>query len=77
METAKVVETESFKGKVKFFNNKKSYGFITGVDGKDYFVHYTGILMEGYKTLKENQEVSFSVLNTPKGAQAINVKNIS
>ncbi|MDD5668783.1 MAG: cold shock domain-containing protein [Candidatus Omnitrophica bacterium] len=65
------------KGKVKWFSNQKGYGFITREDGKDIFVHHTGITGEGYKTLKENQEVEFEVNQGPKGEQAINVKKLS
>lgn len=61
------------KGKVKWFNNKKGFGFITDESGKDIFVHYSGIVAEGYKTLKAEQEVSFDVQETDKGAQAVNV----
>lgn len=62
------------KGKVKFFNVKKGWGFIEGEDGKDYFVHYSDLQMEGFKKLKEGQEVSFSVKEGDKGLQAVEVK---
>lgn len=62
------------KGKVKFFNVKKGWGFIEGDDGKDYFVHYSDLQMEGFKKLKEGQEVSFSVKEGDKGLQAVEVK---
>jgi cold shock protein len=62
------------KGKCKWFNAKKGYGFITGEDNKDVFVHFSGIVMDGYKLLKENQAVEFEVVTTGKGSQAINVK---
>ncbi len=62
------------KGKVKWFNESKGYGFITGEDGKDVFVHYTGIESEGFKTLVEGQEVEFEVVAGNKGNQAVNVK---
>jgi CspA family cold shock protein len=61
------------KGKVKWFNNKKGFGFITDEAGVDVFVHYSGITAEGYKTLKAEQDVTFDVQETDKGAQAINV----
>ncbi len=64
------------KGKVKWFSNQKGYGFITAEDGKDVFVHHTGIKGEGYKTLEEGQEVEFEVTQGPKGAQAINVAKL-
>ena len=64
------------KGKVKWFSNQKGYGFITAEDGKDVFVHHTGIKGDGYKTLEEAQEVEFEVTQGPKGAQAINVAKL-
>ena len=64
------------KGKVKWFNNQKGYGFISDENGKDVFVHYSGLNMEGYKTLEENQEVSFDVVDGDKGPQAINVTKL-
>ena len=62
------------KGTVKWFNEKKGYGFITGADGKDLFVHYSEIKGEGYKTLAEGQAVEFEVKSGPKGPAATNVK---
>jgi CspA family cold shock protein len=61
------------KGTVKWFDGKKGYGYITEDGGKDIFVHYTAIKMQGFKTLKAGQKVSFEVKNTPKGLQADNV----
>jgi CspA family cold shock protein len=62
------------KGSVKWFSNQKGYGFITPEDGsKDVFVHHTGIIGEGYKTLDEGQEVDFEVMQGPKGEQATRV----
>jgi CspA family cold shock protein len=61
------------KGKVKWFNDAKGYGFITGEDGKDVFVHHSSITGEGFKTLKEGQDVEFEVTKGPKGDQATNV----
>lgn len=62
-------------GRVKWFNNAKGYGFILPEDGGvDYFAHYSSILMEGYKTLKAGQLVSFDLLEGPKGSHAINIK---
>lgn len=49
------------KGTVKWFNPRTGYGFITGEDGDDYFVHYTSIQSDGFRTLKENTEVTFDV----------------
>lgn len=61
------------KGKVKWFNNDKGFGFITGEDGTDVFVHYTAIVSEGFKSLEENQEVEYDVKDGQKGPQAENV----
>ena len=61
------------KGTVKWFNNKKGYGFISDEAGNDVFVHYTGLNMEGFKTLEEGQEVEFEITEGAKGPQAINV----
>ena len=61
------------KGTVKWFNNQKGYGFITDSDDKDIFVHYTGIIADGFKSLTEGQAVTFDVIDTEKGRQAINV----
>ena len=62
------------KGKVKWFNNQKGYGFIAQEEGKDVFVHHTSIQGEGYKTLSEGQEVEFDLTDGEKGPQATNVK---
>jgi len=64
------------KGKVKWFNDKKGYGFITPESGKDVFVHHSAIEGEGFKTLMEGQEVDFEVQDGPKGEQAVNVKKV-
>lgn len=61
------------KGKVKWFNNSKGYGFISLESGGDVFVHHTAIQGEGYRTLNEGQEVEFEVVDGPKGKQATNV----
>ena len=65
--------TEMSKGTVKWFNNQKGYGFISDAEGNDVFVHYTGLNMEGFKTLEEGQAVEFDVTEGAKGPQAINV----
>ena len=66
--------TEKQHGKVKWFDNKKGYGFITPSDGgKDLFVHMNSIMMEGYKTLTEAQSVTFQVETGDKGPVATNV----
>jgi len=61
------------KGKVKWFNNQKGFGFIATEEGTDVFVHYSAIQGEGYKTLEEGQDVEFEVQQGPKGQQAVNV----
>jgi len=64
------------RGRVKWFNNDKGYGFIEyeGLVNEDVFVHYSSIDQRGYKTLKEGELVDFTLIETAKGAQAINVK---
>ena len=63
------------KGKVRWFNNRKGYGFVSRDDGgRDLFVHWTGILKDGYKTLKAKQGVEYEVVTGPKGEQAGKVK---
>ncbi|MDD6400415.1 MAG: cold-shock protein [Lachnospiraceae bacterium] len=61
------------KGTVKWFNNQKGFGFITDETGNDVFVHFSGLNMEGFKTLEENQTVEFDVVDGEKGPQATNV----
>jgi CspA family cold shock protein len=60
-------------GKVKWFNDAKGYGFIEAEDGVDVFVHYSAIMMNGFKSLREGQMVSYESIETPKGRQAANV----
>ena len=63
------------KGKVKWFNDQKGFGFITPEDGsKDLFVHHTSIQGSGFKTMSENQAVEFDVEQSEKGPRAANVK---
>ena len=65
-------------GTVKWFNASKGYGFITPSDGgDDVFAHYSAIQMDGYKTLKEGQQVEFEVQQGPKGPQASNIHSLS
>jgi cold shock protein len=61
------------KGKVKWFNDAKGYGFIEQEDGDDVFVHFSAIQMEGFKTLSEGQEVEFEVETGDKGLHASSV----
>ncbi|WP_418992328.1 cold-shock protein [Alistipes sp.] len=61
------------KGQVKWFDSKKGYGFITGENGKEIFVHFSGIVTDGFKSLNEGQAVEFEVGNGAKGEQAVNV----
>jgi CspA family cold shock protein len=60
-------------GRVKWFNERKGFGFISRDDGDDVFVHFSEINSAGFKTLTENQEVSFDIKEGPKGLQASNV----
>ena len=60
-------------GKVKWFDNKKGYGFILAKDGREIFVHYTGIVSEGFKSLSEGQTVEYEISSGDKGVQAVNV----
>ena len=64
------------EGKVKWFNDQKGFGFIEQDGGKDLFVHYTGIISSGFKTLSEGQRVRFEVEDSPKGPKAKNVEVI-
>ncbi|MBN1545997.1 MAG: cold-shock protein [Syntrophaceae bacterium] len=62
------------EGKVKWFNDKKGYGFIEKDEGGDVFVHFSAIQSGGFKTLQEGQRVSFEVEKGDKGLSAVNVK---
>jgi cold shock protein len=62
------------KGKVKWFNAEKGYGFIENEDGGDVFVHFSNIQKDGFKTLEEGQAVSFEIVQGAKGPQASNVQ---
>ena len=63
-------------GTVKWFNNQKGYGFISDENGKDIFVHYSGVNMEGFKSLNEGDNVEFEIIEGEKGPQAINVTKV-
>jgi len=60
-------------GTVKWFNAAKGYGFIAHEGGKDVFVHFSAIATEGYRSLNEGEKVEFSIEDSPKGPQAVNV----
>lgn len=62
-----------YQGKVKWFSNEKGYGFIEADNGDDVFVHFTGIVSEGFKTLDEGQTVTFEIIEGNRGPQAANV----
>jgi CspA family cold shock protein len=65
------------KGKVKWFNEKKGFGFIEQEGGGDVFVHFSAIQGDGFKTLTEGQEVEFDVVDGQKGPQASNVTSVT
>jgi CspA family cold shock protein len=66
------------EGKVKWFDSKKGYGFVSSVsDDKDYFVHFSEIKIDGFKTLEEGQKITFDIGEGTKGAVAKNVKTLN
>lgn len=64
---------ERIQGTVKWFSRDKGYGFIQREDGEDVFVHFSAIQAEGFRTLEEGERVEFTVEDSPKGPQAVNV----
>lgn len=64
-------------GRVKWFNDQKGYGFIARDDNTDVFVHHTAIQMEGFRTLREGENVSYELRDSTKGPQAVNVMRVS
>jgi CspA family cold shock protein len=70
-------EKEVLKGKVKWFNNAKGFGFIGRDEGPDVFVHYSAIAADGYKTLQEGDDVEFDIIQGQKGPQADQVRKVN
>ena len=65
------------EGSVKWFNDSKGFGFISQPDGDDVFVHFSAIQIDGFKSLQEGENVTFDIVEGPKGLQAANVKKAS
>lgn len=65
------------KGTVKWFNNQKGYGFIVQDDNTDIFVHYSGIVADGFKSLEEGDVVQYETVNGEHGVQAVNVEKVT
>lgn len=65
-----------YKGEVKWFNNAKGFGFLGRGDGPDVFVHYSSIQLDGYKSLKEGDQVEFDIIQGTQGLQADNVTRV-
>ena len=71
-----ILEADRMEGRIKWFNNSKGFGFIGCENRPDVFVHYSGIVGEGYRTLKEGDRVRFELVQGPKGPQAANVVKV-
>ncbi|MEM6392256.1 MAG: cold-shock protein [Planctomycetota bacterium] len=69
-------ETEQIEGAVKWFDPKKGFGFIVGPDGQDVFVHFSQIVVEGFKTLQDDQRVTYELVEGDKGYQAQGVRPV-
>ena len=76
LESVKERKVAQYKGTVKWFNNAKGYGFLGRDGGADVFVHYSSIQLEGYKSLKEGDEVEFDIIQGTKGPQADQVARL-
>ena len=61
---------------MKWFNNQKGYGFISDSEGNDIFVHYSGLVMDGFKTLEEGQKVTFDTEQDPKNSKKLRAVNV-
>lgn len=68
--------TKMAKGKVKWFNDAKGFGFLEQENGEDVFCHFSAITGEGFKSLQEGDDVEFDVVKGPKGLQAANVRKV-
>lgn len=68
---------DRIQGTVKWFNAAKGYGFIAHEGGKDVFVHFSAIESEGYRSLNEGEQVEFTIEDSPKGPQAVNVTRVA
>jgi CspA family cold shock protein len=75
--SGKILTEVKMTGRVKWFNERKGYGFIEVEGGKDVFVHHSAIQGEGFKSLREGEQVEFEISEGPKGPQATNVRVIS
>ena len=74
---SEVSASRQMSGKVKWFSDQKGYGFIAREDDADVFVHHTSIQMEGFRTLRQGEDVTYELLEGSKGPQAVNVSRDS